>query len=404
MSARWIRWALLPLLPLGLLSCPVAENAPDGSGQAGVVAGGKQAALALAPVAEGLSRPLFVTAAPGQPGRLYIVEQGGRILIHEGGAVRETPFLDVASLMGGVSGERGLLGLAFHPDYEHNGRFYVDYTDMDGMTTVALYCRFADDEYRADPATAAILLGIPQPFSNHNGGMLAFGPDGYLYIASGDGGSANDPQNNGQSLDTLLGKILRIDVDGASPYGIPANNPFVGVDGAREEIWAYGLRNPWRLSFDRETGDLWIGDVGQGALEEIDFQPADSAGGENYGWRVREGDACRPGEAACDLPGAVDPVYSYSRLGSQSVTGGFVYRGSAIPKLAGTYLFADYIGGTVYALTRDGNGNVTVADETDNLNDGSTTLRNVASFGEDLDGELYIVDYGAGAVYRIVPG
>ena len=401
MFNRTSRWALLALLPVGLLSCPTLQpnesnSLPDAGAPMSPVP------LALERIDAGLSRPLYVTAAPGQPGRLYIVEQGGRILIHENGSVLESPFFDFSSLIGSSAGERGLLGLAFHPQYETNGRFYVNYTDTSGATTVALYCRYAEDEYHADPDTAEVLLTISQPFSNHNGGMLAFGPDGYLYISSGDGGSGNDPQDNGQSLDTLLGKILRIDVDSATPYAIPADNPFVGVVEARGEIWAYGLRNPWRMGFDRATGDLWIGDVGQNALEEIDFQPAASTGGENYGWRVREGTICRPGEENCDLPGAVDPIYDYARSGSQSVTGGYVYRGRALPALQGAYFFADFAGNSVFSLTRDGDGPVTVVNETENLNDGLFTLSNIASFGEDLDGELYIVDYGAGALYRIV--
>lgn len=402
MTRRFFRWAVVLLAPVLLLSCPGPSELESNSlPETGAPA--PPVPLALDLVAGGLTRPLFVTAAPGQPGRIYIVQQGGQILIHENGVVLETPFYDFGPVIGASGGERGLLGLAFHPAYEQNGRFYVNYTDVTGATTVALYCRYADDPYRADPATATVLLTIPQPFSNHNGGMIAFGPDGYLYVASGDGGSGNDPQNNGQSLETLLGKILRIDVDSAAPYAIPADNPFVSTPGARGEIWAYGLRNPWRMSFDRETGDLWIGDVGQNALEEIDFQAAGSAGGENYGWRVREGSICRPGEMNCDLPGAVDPIYDYAQEGSQSITGGYVYRGTAIPALAGTYFFADYIAGTVYSLTRAGQ-TVTVINETENLNDAKYTLSNVASFGEDLDGELYVVDYGEGAVYRIVPG
>lgn len=403
MQRRIYRSMLALVLTMVLLSCPVEQERGDTESST-ADPGGRQIPLGLTVVADGLTRPLFVTAAPGQPGRLYIVEQGGRVRIDDNGTLLETPFMDLSALTGGALGERGLLGLAFHPAYERNGRFYVNYTDLEGATVVALYCRFADDEYRADPATAAVLLRIPQPFSNHNGGMLAFGPDGYLYIASGDGGSGNDPENNGQSLGTLLGKILRVDVDSASPYGIPPDNPFAGVAGAREEIWAYGLRNPWRMSFDRATGDLWIGDVGQNALEEIDFQAADSPGGENYGWRNREGDQCRPGEVECEVPGAVDPIYVYARSGSQSVTGGYVYRGSQIPDLAGVYFFADYVGGTVFSLVVDAEGMATVIDETANLTNSQLELSNIASFGEDLDGELYIVDYGAGVVYKVVPG
>lgn len=395
--------ALVPILiiqAIFLAGCPAPEIPGSGLPNTGNPESDAGPELGLALVAQGLNRPLFAAAAPGQPGRVYIVEQGGRIRIAEGGGVRAEHFLDIAPLVGSTLGERGLLGLAFHPAYEANGRFYVYYTNTEGAAVLALYCRFADDEYRADPATATVLLTIPQPFNNHNGGMLAFGPDGYLYVASGDGGSGNDPRDNGQSLDTLLGKILRIDVDGAAPYAVPPDNPFVGVAGVLPEIWAYGLRNPWRMSFDRETGDLWIADVGQNALEEINFQPAESPGGENYGWRNREGSICRPGETQCALPGAVDPIYEYSREGSQSITGGYVYRGAVIPDLAGTYFFADFISGEVFSLVRDGDS-VAVANETAALNSGAITITRLASFGEDSEGELLLVDYGAGAVYRL---
>jgi len=385
--------AILALgLSAALMSCPYAPGPSEPS---------KGDMMRLALVAQGLSRPLFVTAPPGDDTRLLIVEQGGRIRLCKDGVLASTPFLDLSALIGTASGERGLLGMAFHPDYPNNGIFYVNYTDAQGSSVVARYCRYADDEDRGDPDTAAILLTIEQPFSNHNGGMLAFGPDGYLYIGSGDGGSGNDPQNNGQSLDTLLGKILRIDVDNGDPYAIPADNPFAGQSGARDEIWAYGLRNPWRFSFDRETGDLWIADVGQNALEEINLQPAGSAGGENYGWRNREGDRCRPNESQCEVPGAVEPIHVYANVGSQSVTGGYVYRGAAVPELMGTYFFADFVSGRVYALTRE-NGEVRVTDETAGLSAGGVSLSNIASFGEDNSGELYIVDYGAGAVYKVM--
>lgn len=386
-------WALVALFVLMLSSCPYNPGPSTPS---------KGTMMRLEAVAEGLSRPLYVTAPPGEANRLFIVEQGGRILLRKDGAVLETPFLDLSGLIGSGTGERGLLGLAFHPDYTRNGIFFVNYTDSNHDTVVALYCAYAEDPDRGDPDTAKILLTIQQPYSNHNGGMLAFGPDGYLYVALGDGGSGNDPGNNGQALDTLLGKLLRIDVDNGDPYGIPADNPFVSDGAVRDEIWAYGLRNPWRFSFDRETGDLWVADVGQNALEEINVQSADSAGGENYGWRVREGDQCRPGESNCDLPGAVDPIHVYANVGSQSITGGYVYRGAAIPELVGTYFFADFITGKVYALVREPGGGVTVTDETDSLNSGNITLQNVASFGEDGVGELYLVDHGAGAVYQLV--
>ena len=388
-------WALATIFLMAVLlsSCPYA---PGPSTPA------KGAMMRLEAVAAGLDRPLFVTAPPGDTNRLFIVEQGGRILLRKDGALLATPFLDLSELLGSGAGERGLLGMAFHPNYARNGIFFVNYTDANHDSVVALYCAYAEDPDRGDPATAKILLTIDQPYSNHNGGMLAFGPDGYLYIASGDGGSGNDPDDNGQSLDTLLGKVLRIDVDNGEPYGIPADNPFVSDEAARDEIWAYGLRNPWRLSFDRETGDLWIADVGQNALEEINFQAADSVGGENYGWRNREGDMCRPGETDCTLPEAVDPIHVYFNVGNQSATGGYVYRGTAIPELVGTYFFADYITGKVYALVREVGGGVTVTDETDSLNQGGITLENVASFGEDGAGELYVVDLGAGVVYQLV--
>ncbi len=387
------------LLALGLLFTILLSSCPYNPGPS---IPSKGTMMRLEAVAEGLERPLFVTAPPGDEDRLFIVEQGGRILLHKDGAVLATPFLDLSGLLGSGVGERGLLGMAFHPDYARNGIFFVHYTDVNHDTVVALYCAYAEDPDRGDPATAKILLTIDQPYSNHNGGMLAFGPDGYLYVASGDGGSANDPDNQGQSLNTLLGKVLRIDVDHGEPYAIPADNPFVSEEDARGEIWAYGLRNPWRFSFDRETGDLWIADVGQNALEEINFQAADSAGGENYGWRNREGDQCRPGEAECTLSGAVDPIHVYSNVGNQSITGGYVYRGAAIPELVGTYFFADYITGRGYALVREGGGGVTVTDETDSFNQGGITLEHVASFGEDGAGELYVVDLGAGAVYQLV--
>jgi glucose/arabinose dehydrogenase len=389
-----LRLSALLLLPAVLTSCPYAPgpSSPD-----------KGAMIRLEAVAQDLERPLFLTSPPGDASRLFIVEQGGRVMLWKDGAVLGTPFLDLSSLIGSSSGERGLLGMAFHPEYESNGIFFVNYTDGVGDTAVALYCAFADDPDRGDPDTARILLTIPQPFGNHNGGMIAFGPDGYLYIASGDGGSGNDPEDNGQNLETLLGKILRIDVDSGTPYGVPEDNPFAGASGTRGEIWAYGVRNPWRFSFDRATGDLWMGDVGQNALEEINFQSSDSSGGENYGWRNREGNLCRPGESDCSLPDAVEPLHVYSNVGSQSVTGGYVYRGASVPALAGNYFFADFVSGRVYALVREPGGNVSVTDETESLQTGGGSFSSVASFGEDGVGELYIVDYGAGVVYKVGP-
>src|SRR5687767_4865131 len=247
--------------------------------------------VALQPVVSGLTEPVAIAHA--QDNRLFIVLQAGQIVIWNGTSLLQTSFLDIRSLVSS-GGERGLLGLAFHPDYSQNGFFFVNYTDRSGNgdTVVARYSVSAADPNRADPASARTLLVIDQPFSNHNGGQLQFGPDRYLYIGMGDGGSGGDPQNFAQNRAQLLGKILRIDVDSGNPYGIPPTNPFVGLSGMRPEIWAQGMRNPWRFSFDSITGDLWIADVGQGDVEEIDFQPASSRGGENYGWRIKEGSSC----------------------------------------------------------------------------------------------------------------
>jgi glucose/arabinose dehydrogenase len=358
-------------------------------------------ALDLETIAEGLEHPLFLTASPGLSGDLYIVQQNGTIRLYSGGTLQPEPFLDLAGTIGSADGERGLLGMAIHPDYLLNGFFYVNYTNVDGNSVIARYRRSLLDPSQADPNTATILLTVEQPFANHNGGMLAFGPDRYLYIALGDGGSANDPNNNAQSLDSLLGKILRIDVDGDAPYGIPADNPFVDTEGARPEIWAYGLRNPWRFSFDRQSGDLWIGDVGQNTFEEINFQDSNSGGGINYGWRNREGNLCRNGEEDCEVPGATDPLLAYFRVGNQAVTGGYVYRGEAIPSLNGTYLFADFVDQSVFSLTQPG-GEVALLNETDNLQGATTDFGGIASFGEDSAGELYVLDYEKGDVYKIV--
>lgn len=349
-------------------------------------------------VAEGFDAPDFVGSPPGDAARLFVVEQTGKIWIVKNGTRLETPFLDVSAKLGADSGEQGLLGLAFHPDYATNGYFYVHYTNADLNSRIARYT-VSENANVADAASEAVLLENDDPFPNHNSGMLAFGPDGYLYIGMGDGGSANDPNNNAQNLNTIFGKILRVNVDGAQPYTIPSDNPFVGMVDTRQEVWVYGLRNPWRFSFDRETGDLYIGDVGQNAREEIDFQAGTSGGGENYGWRNREGTICRPGETDCDVPGAVEPIYDYSQAGARSVTGGYVYRGNAMPALRGTYFLADYVSGKVTSFRYDGAA-LTALTEHPGLTPAGG-LASIASFGEDADGELYVVDH-RGAVYRIV--
>ncbi len=360
-------------------------------------------------IASGLSRPLYVTA-PRDDDRLFVVEQHtGRIRILDRltGQAAAAPFLDVDGLATG--GEQGLLGLAFHPDYASNGFFYVNLTASDGDTIIRRYRVSAQNPDQADPQSATTIMTYDQPFANHNGGWLGFGPnDGYLYIASGDGGSGHDPQNNAQDLtDNRLGKILRIDVDGddfpADPgrnYAIPAGNPFVGSDGD-DEIWAYGLRNPWRPSFDRMTGDLFIADVGQSSREEINFQDAASPGGENYGWRLREGGIATPtgGVGGARPPGSVDPVHDYGRSLGGSVTGGYVYRGPSAD-LAGLYFFGDFVSGRAWTGQFERDDAFVVREVTQLLEPDAGAIDNIASFGEDAAGNLYIVDLD-GEVFRI---
>ena len=342
----------------------------------------------LTRVASGFERPLGLTHAGDGSGRLFVVEQGGRIRVigKQGGEPRT--FLDLSSLTR-AGGERGLLGLAFDPKFRQNGRLYVNYTDRNGDTVIARYTAQGD---QANANSAVVLLRIGQPYANHNGGQLAFGPDGMLYIGTGDGGSGGDPQNNGQKLDTLMGKILRIDVSGEK-YAVPKDNPFVNRANVKPEIWAYGLRNPWRFSFDRRTGDLFIADVGQNKFEEINFQPKASKGGENYGWRLREAASCFNPESNCQRSGLVDPVLQYEHSEGVSVTGGYAYRGKALPTLAGKYVYGDFASGTIWAGTRGSNGRWSAQKLLD-------TEHNISSFGEDEDGELYLTDYGSGTIYR----
>jgi glucose/arabinose dehydrogenase len=339
-----------------------------------------------------MSPPVGITHAGDE--RLFIVQQVGVIIIHDTIALLPTPFLNIASLVS-FGGEQGLLGLAFHPRYAENGFFFVNYTDRNGDTVIARYQVSPTDRNRADPATRKEILFIDQPYPNHNGGELQFGPDGYLYIGMGDGGSAGDPQNRAQSLTQLLGKMLRIDVDHGEPYAIPPANPFLNTTGPRPEIWAYGLRNPWRFSFDRETGDLWIADVGQGSREEVSFQPAASIGGENYGWRLMEATHCFDARLNCSTEGLVQPIIEYDHAtGGCSVTGGYVYRGVRYPRLRGMYIYGDYCSGKVWAAQRNASGPATVVELAD-------TDFSISAFGEDANGELYLADLD-GAVYRIV--
>jgi len=366
------------LLPLLLLATAALGDAPK---------------IALEEIAGGLNRPVAITHAGDS--RLFLILQPGQIMVHDGNGVLPLPFLDIRSLVSD-GGERGLLSAAFHPRYAQNGFFYVNYTDVVGDTVVARYSVYPFDPNRADPFSALILLHIRQPFSNHNGGQLQFGPDGYLYIGMGDGGGlTGDPGNRAQNLGDLLGKMLRIDVDGG-PYTIPPSNPFVGVSGARPEIWSYGFRNPWRFSFDRGTGDLWIADVGQGSWEEVHYQPASSRGGENYGWRLMEGTHCYIPETDCNDGSLVLPVIEYPHTGGAcSVTGGYVYRGTRNPRLKGMYVYGDYCSGNIWGATRHANGAVV-----------SQLLADVpfpiSSFGEDASGEIYVADHFNGRVLRLV--
>jgi glucose/arabinose dehydrogenase len=387
-------------------------------------------------VAAGLTKPVFATAPPDDFTRLFILElHSGQIKILDlvSGQITPTPFLTISNLSTGFA-EQGLLGLAFHPEYASNGQFFVSYVDRTGATRVDRY-QVSANAGVADP-TATNLLSIPHPQPNHNGGWLGFGPDGYLYVSTGDGGAANDLGfghtegiGNAQDLtDNLLGKILRLDVDNPSDgraYGIPASNPFVGREGD-DEIWAYGLRNPWRPSFDRATGDLWIADVGQNTVEELNFQPADSPGGENYGWRLREGTIPTPtplppatpvgGEKP---PGAIDPIHEFfhtAQLPNRSITGGYVYRGP-IAELQGQYFFADFSNGNhIWSLRLDGSDPsqfdgtnfVDFKEWTQLLEPDVGSIAFVGSFGEDAAGNLYLVDLGGGftgqgEIYRVVP-
>ncbi len=346
--------------------------------------------------ASGLSSPVDIAHAGDS--RLFIVERSGLIIIlDENGNELSEPFLDINNIVINTSGqsERGLLGLAFHPNYKDNGYFYVNYIANDGNTRISRFSVDPNDPDKGDPSSELQLMTVVQPFSNHNGGCLKFGPDGYLYIGLGDGGSADDPLNNGQDRLTFLGKLLRIDVDNGNPYAIPPDNPFVNDDFTLDEIWSIGLRNPWRFSFDRETGDLWIADVGQNEFEEINFQPFDSEGGENYGWRCYEGDdpfitgGCEPASAY------VFPVQTYSHPpfpNCASVTGGFVYRGAEIPDLTGWYLYADYCLGTIWGLQNNGGTweNVELGDFNQNF----------SSFGENVDGELFVATF-SNRIYKI---
>jgi glucose/arabinose dehydrogenase len=338
-------------------------------------------------IARGLDKPVFVDAPAGDE-RLFIVQQDGQILILVNGEVEAEPFLDIDELVGSGNLEQGLLGLAFHPAYADNGRFFVYYTDNEGDSRLVEYS-VSDDADRADPDSARLILGQEQPAANHNAGMLAFGPDGYLYVAFGDGGGANDQFGNGQRTDTFLGAILRLDVDSAEPYAVPPDNPFVDGGGA-PEVWAYGLRNPWRFSFDGDH--IYIGDVGQDRLEEVDVIEVGAAGA-NFGWPIFEGTSCG---SQCDGD-FVAPVTEYGHAEGCSIIGGYVYRGGAIPEIDGSYFYSDWCGGFLRSFRlEDG----IAVEETDWTGDVGT-LGQVVGMGTDSAGELYLVT-ADGFLYELV--
>jgi glucose/arabinose dehydrogenase len=353
-------------------------------------------AAGLREVANGLSTPVFLTSPPGDVTRQFVVEKTGKIRIIRDDALVPTVFLDLSAKVS-TSTEQGLLGLAFHPGYAGNGRFVVYYTDTSGDTRVALYRVSANSDV-ADPASEQIILSVDQPFSNHNGGMVVFGPDGRLYIGLGDGGSGGDPQGNGQNRNVLLAKILRLDMDGNGVVRIPFDNPFVGQANVRPEIWSYGLRNPWRFSFDRLTGDLYIADVGQNAREEVDVSTdvTQFGKGANYGWKTMEGKACFSPSSGCVQTGLTLPVLDYNHSTGCSITGGYVYRGSALPALLGHYFYGDYCQGWVRSFRLQGQSATQELDWT-SLRPGGL----ITSFGEDARGELYIL-IASGRVFRIV--
>lgn len=364
--------------------------------------------IRLALYAEGLDEPVSITHANDGSGRLFVVEQAGLVKIILQAQVQPRPFIDMRSKVV-AGGEKGLLGLAFHPRFKQNRRFFLNYTrNSPRLQTVVAEYRI-DSNGQADVHTERILLTVDQPYGNHNGGQLAFGPDGYLYISLGDGGSANDPHNNGQNLTTLLGKILRIDVDNAAKstaYAIPADNPYVEHKNARPEIWAWGLRNPWRFSFDRLTGELYAADVGQDEVEEIDIIEK----GNNYGWRIMEGNICTPDISVnCDKNGLTAPIFAYTHDTGRSITGGYVYRGQAIPALCGVYLYGDFVNQAIWGL-RYQQGKViqhkTLFEARSLLRLAVDYFRDdgllISTFGEDESGELYVAAYASGRIYKVL--
>lgn len=400
--ASYFRFHLLLCLGLLFMLPLVGCGGGSGSGASGSSSTPNRPPpqLALATFATGFVSPVGLETPDDGTGRLFVIEQGGAIRIIQNGSVLATPFLDVTLLVES-GGEKGLLGLAFHPNFNANRRFFINYTRRVGVqlqTVISEFSPTSGDPNLADPTTERQLLIVDQPFDNHNGGQLAFGPDGFLYIGLGDGGSAGDPLGNGQSLLTLLGKILRIDVDGpftpGKQYAIPADNPFV-LGGNLPEIWAYGLRNPWRFSFDRPTGRMFAGDVGQDSFEEVDLITR----GGNFGWNIMEGNHCYPPGSSCSSAGLIPPIteYGHDAAGGLAVIGGFVYRGTSIPGLAGVYVFGDLSSGHVWGLQEitPGNWQQTLL---------LTHSLTVSAFGQNASGELFLVDYGNGAILNVRAG
>ena len=396
------RLAVLTLaLGLGLAAPAQAAPMPLSTTERAVAASPADARIRLSVRATGLSRPVFVTSARDGTGRMFIVEQTGRILVVDGGVVQRTPFLSITTQVSKGS-EQGLLGLAFHPGFRTNRKLYVNYTNTAGDTLIREFRTSSSNPNVVDGRTGRTLLKIDQPYANHNGGMLAFGRDGYLYIGMGDGGGGGDPQDRAQNVNSLLGKMLRIDVNGTTStraYRIPSSNPYVGITG-RDEIWQKGLRNPWRFSFDRANGNLWIGDVGQNAWEEVDRAIRTSSGPGrkiNWGWDDMEGRHCYEPMSGCRTSGRTLPVAEYSHAnGRCAVTGGYVYRGTAIPALVGGYVFADYCSGEIWVISATASSPATKTLLLD-------TPYQISGFGESNGGELYVLDLN-GAMYLIVQG
>ena len=400
--------SVLGLILMAVLALSLISAAPRLAPSASI-----PSAVRFTPVVTGVSEPVFITNAADGSNRLFIVQQSGQIRIFKNGSLLPAAFLNVAGVPNftAVGGEQGLLGLAFDPHYATNRFFYVTYTTTTGgpvfkyTTTLVRYRASASNADLADPASRTLILSIPKKYINHNGGMIAFGPDTFLYMSMGDGGSGGDPDNNGQNIHTLLGKILRLDVHSTPPagktYAIPSTNPFFGDPdpSVRQEIWAYGLRNPWRFSFDRSTGDLFIGDVGQNIEEEIDFQPASDAGGNNYGWHILEGNRCYSPASNCTPPSHyVGPVAVYDHgnndLFGCSVTGGYVDRDPSSPSLNGVYFYGDYCSGKLLGLVHNSNSTWTSRLIID-------TPYNISSFGQDEQGGLYLADRVSGRIIQI---